>query len=58
MYASEIKKQARKRAQERIRTNQPSWTLRFETLKAKNGEKITESDNILYRQEISRYSER
>ena len=54
MYAEDIKKEAKKRARQRERENMPSWTIKYDELTPKNGEKITESDNVLYRQEIRR----
>lgn len=60
MYAEEIKKLAIKRARERQREKAKEWTLKYESLKdrkeLRRGEKITEADEVLYRQIIKQYS--
>lgn len=54
MYAKDIKDKAKERAKQRRREGIPNWTVKYDELTPKAGEKITESDNVLYRQEIRR----
>jgi len=54
LYPEEIRHEAKKRARERIRKKEPEWTIKYDCIPPKAGRKITESDNVLYRQEIRR----
>lgn len=49
MYEQEIKRKARERARERVRNNEPDWTLKYETLKdPKTGKEVGKQDMKIY----------
>lgn len=55
MYKQEIMKAAKERARERVRNQEPDWTIKYETLKdPKTGKEVGEQDLKIYLSTLTR----